>query len=380
MLLLTALLTVGMYYWLVSIMYRVKPSNLKFNQFISDLELYSRIEKGIRDVVAVDDELPRFGIKHDKDVTMIYVENSSLFEPRLKKFEEALEAGLPENYLISSFAKNSETKEYEVEIFDSRVYRGRKFANIEQLDWHLGKVSVGGYQFKIGGKSIDMRDTPHFLIGGASGSGKTNLLYLLMIQALWGQAEVHVVDMKLEMSSISDSVPFYYRYEDVMDLLDRLILTIQERTAYMADNGIRDCSEKYNAVYLFFDELAGFSLACSSTKEQKEFQRKIGQIILMGRKAGVFAVISGQYHTNETSLSVAARESLSVKIALGRANRTALEGLGMNVEDFSMGNRQFRKGEGFIYGLLGQVRPQLLQVEYLDFDVSGIIGYISSYP
>lgn len=379
MLLLTTLLTVGMYYWLVSIIYRVKPSNLKFKQFISDLELYSSIEKGIRDVVAVDDELPRFGIKYDKDVTMIYVENSSLFEPRLKKFEEALEAGLPENYLISSFAKNSETKEYEVEIFDSRLYRGKRFTDIEQLDWHLDRVPAGAYQFKVGGKHIDMRETPHFLIGGASGSGKTNLLYLLMIQALWGKAEIHVVDVKLEMSAIADSVPFYYRYYDVMDLLDKLIHTIQERTAYMADNGIRDCSDRYNAVYLFFDELSAFSLACPSVKEQKEFQRKIGQIILMGRKAGVFGVISGQYHTNETSLSVSARESLSVKIALGRANKTALEGLGMNVEEFDMANRYFRKGEGFIYGLPEQVRPQLLQVEYLDFDVPGIMSYISQH-
>ncbi|MGT2912171.1 FtsK/SpoIIIE domain-containing protein, partial [Streptococcus cameli] len=305
----------------------------------------------------------------DHDIAKIFISNSSLFESRLKKFEELLEAGLPVNMLISSFERNASAKRYEVELFDSLKTRGEAHSDVFSYDRRVGKIPAGGYELQIGRYHVDMRKTPHMLIGGASGSGKTNLLNQLILQALWGGADLHIVDVKLELSSLAESIPFYSSYDEVMELLDRLTETIETRVSYMANNRIDDCSALYSAVYLFFDELASFSLSCKSPKELKEFQNKIAKIILLGRKAGVFVVISGQYHTSETSLSVASRESLAIKVALGRANRTALEGLGFNVSDFDLRNRAFAKGEGYIYGMENQSRPALLQLDYLAFDM-----------
>ncbi|MGT2912168.1 hypothetical protein ACVR1I_10840, partial [Streptococcus cameli] len=103
MLPLSLLLTLISYQAIKRLIYETPPRAMTWADFLSDVRLYFKILKSLEEAVMTGEDIPSFKISRDHDIAKIFISNSSLFESRLKKFEELLEAGLPVNMLISSF-------------------------------------------------------------------------------------------------------------------------------------------------------------------------------------------------------------------------------------------------------------------------------------
>lgn len=96
---------------------------------------------------------------------------------------------------------------------------------------------------------------------------------------------------------------------------------MQERYQAMRDNfhyGSNFADHGFKPVWLIFDEMGAFQASATDKKSKEvitEAMDGIKQIILLGRQAGVFILISAQQMRAET-LNTDLRDNLGLRIAL----------------------------------------------------------------
>lgn len=169
-------------------------------------------------------------------------------------------------------------------------------------------------------------DTPHALVAGGTGSGKSILISYLILEYLKRKSMIYICDPKnSDLGSLS-----HYLGEDKVatspNHIARIVrLTVEEmnrRYEYMRENfkyGSNFADHGFNMTWLIFDEMGAFQ-ASGTDKKSKEIINEvmdgIKQIILLGRQAGVFILIAAQ-QVNADTLNTDLRDNLGLRIALG---------------------------------------------------------------
>jgi hypothetical protein len=214
---------------------------------------------------------------------------------------------------------------------------------------------------------LDLGDDPHALVGGMSGSGKSQLLNQLILDLMLTNDPKHLrtilVDPKqVEFIAYSDS-PFLKTPPFLSDLpgldgsamirekemavavMERLISEMDRRYTLMASARVKDI-DSYNQkspsgsapvprIVMVFDEFADWMLDSDFKKDVDDrFQRLAGK----ARAAGIHLILSTQRPDNAV-VSPILRANLGAKIAL-RVDKKA--------------NSEIILGEGGAESLLGQ--------------------------
>lgn len=167
---------------------------------------------------------------------------------------------------------------------------------------------------------------PHILVSGGTGSGKSIFISYLILEYLKRKSILYVCDPKnSDLGSLS-----HYLGEDRVatspNHIARIVrLTVEEmnrRYEYMRENfryGSNFSDHGFKMTWLVFDEMGAFQ-ASGTDKKSKEIINEvmdgIKKIILLGRQAGVFILISAQQMRAET-LNTDLRDNLGLRIALG---------------------------------------------------------------
>ncbi|WP_010170776.1 FtsK/SpoIIIE domain-containing protein [Bacillus coahuilensis] len=168
--------------------------------------------------------------------------------------------------------------------------------------------------------------TPHILIAGGTGSGKSIFISYLLLEFLKQNSSVYIIDPK---NSDLGSLSHYIGEERVATTANniarvvRLAVTeMKERYDYMNKNfkyGSNFSDHGYKPIWVIFDEMGAFQ-ASGTDKQSKavvgEVMDGIKQIILLGRQAGVFILIAAQQMRSEI-LSTDLRDNLGLRISLG---------------------------------------------------------------
>ncbi|HEL1965120.1 TPA: otitis media-associated H10 [Streptococcus suis] len=169
-------------------------------------------------------------------------------------------------------------------------------------------------------------ECPHILIAGGTGSGKSILISYFILEILKRHSVLFIADPK---NSDLGSLSHYLGSEKVATTpnhIARIVrLTVQEmnrRYEYMRENfryGANFSDHGFKTAWLIFDEMGAFQ-ASGTDKKSKEIIQEvmdgIKQIILLGRQAGVFILISAQ-QVNADTLNTDLRDNLGLRIALG---------------------------------------------------------------
>ena len=156
--------------------------------------------------------------------------------------------------------------------------------------------------------SVDLSRVPHILLGGATGSGKSVLLKLLLMQANKKGANVCIADFK----SGVDFPPVWHKEcrmcfeeQSTLELLTELTEEMERRKQLLKASGLPNI-DHHNAAtgdnlqrYIFAcDELAEMLDKTGLTKEQKETVVKIegllGTIARQGRAFGIHLILATQ--------------------------------------------------------------------------------------
>lgn len=168
--------------------------------------------------------------------------------------------------------------------------------------------------------------SPHILISGGTGSGKSMFMTYLLIEFLKQNSSIYLCDpKKSDLGSLSN----YLGQKNVATTPNNIARVIREaveemkkRYDYMNNNfsyGSNYETHGYRPLWILFDEIGAFQ-AYGTDKKSKELINEvmdgIKQIILLGRQAGCFILIAGQ-QINANNLSTELRDNFSLRVSLG---------------------------------------------------------------
>lgn len=160
----------------------------------------------------------------------------------------------------------------------------------------------------IGPVTVDLTNIPHILLGGSTGSGKSVLLKLLLMQANKKGANVCIADFKGGV----DFPPVWHKEcrmcfdeQSVLELLTELVIELERRKKLFAAAGQSNI-DRYNKAenqdlrrYIFAcDEIAEMLDKTGLAKEQKEIitkiEGKLSIIARLGRAFGIHLILATQ--------------------------------------------------------------------------------------
>lgn len=172
----------------------------------------------------------------------------------------------------------------------------------------LVKLGFNASKWKQGVKSAytwnTIRGSPHLLIAGLSGGGKSVLSQIIVNQLLDVKADISICDYKAG-GDWDNIIPSYAEYTDCDELLNEFY------KSFVNTISNKECKEKF----LLFDEFSSYALSKDS-KEFKELMAKISHIAFMGRSFGYHLILISQQF-NAKVLDTAIREQFGIKIYMG---------------------------------------------------------------
>lgn len=178
------------------------------------------------------------------------------------------------------------------------------------------------------GVVYDPTKTPHILVAGGTGSGKSVFISFLVLELLNKKSDIFICDPKnADLGSLSVFLG-ENRVATTPNNIARVIRSaveeMKKRYEYMNDPanfkyGSNFIDHDMKQIWVIFDEMGAF-VATATDKRSKEVVNEvmdgIKQLILLGRQAGTFVLIAGQ-QINASNLSTELRDNLGLRIALG---------------------------------------------------------------
>ncbi|HFZ4494491.1 TPA: FtsK/SpoIIIE domain-containing protein [Streptococcus pneumoniae] len=167
----------------------------------------------------------------------------------------------------------------------------------------------------------------HILVQGGTGSGKSVFISFLILELLKRQSTVYIADPKnSDLGSLSHYIGDKYVSTNPNNIARVVRLVVEAMTAryqIMRDNfqyGSNFTDHGFKPVWLIFDEMGAFQASGTDKKSKEiitEVMDGIKQIILLGRQAGVFILVSAQQVNASATLSTELRDNLGLRISLG---------------------------------------------------------------
>lgn len=183
----------------------------------------------------------------------------------------------------------------------------------EMLRWSDAYLSPDSFVLTLGESltgpvTVNLAHIPHILLGGSTGSGKSVLLKLLLMQSLCKGAEVYIADFKggVDFPKVwRQRCHMAFTEQDLLYILGQLVAVLEYRKGRLAETGCPDL-DAYNKVTgdglprLVFacDEVAEVLDKTGRSKEDKELlaqiENRLSTIARLGRAFGIHLILATQ--------------------------------------------------------------------------------------
>lgn len=179
--------------------------------------------------------------------------------------------------------------------------------SLEQLFFPLGRTPDGRDIFK------NLKELPHLLVGGSTGSGKSVFLYTLLCSIIKTHTNVSDCQILLSSSKREDFVYFeglpqlvegrvFADAEEMTELFKDFIFRESERRGELLINARKRDIDAYNLtaeeklapLIVIVDEFADLTDQLSSRQEKNDFYTPIRKIAQAGRSRGIHLVLCTQ--------------------------------------------------------------------------------------
>ena len=149
--------------------------------------------------------------------------------------------------------------------------------------------------------TVNLANIPHILLGGSTGSGKSVLLKLLLMQSLLKGAEVYIADFKGGVDfpeAWHNKCRMCFTEEDLLYTLGQLVTVLEYRKGRLAETGCKDLDtynevtgESLSRIVFACDEVAEMLDKTGRSKESKEvlaqIENKLATLSRLGRAFGI---------------------------------------------------------------------------------------------
>jgi KaiC/GvpD/RAD55 family RecA-like ATPase len=197
---------------------------------------------------------------------------------------------------------------------------------------------------------VSLRDYPHFLISGASGSGKSYLANQVVIQAIIKGYEVVILDLKRSYGLYRDFTDYCYEIDDIIEKLQSVESKMSQRLKQLQPEldknpNVLAVDVGFKPMLVVIEEY--ISLTSSLDKKQKEeVERIVKNLSVLARQSNIHIMIVMQSAGTE-NINATTRSNLT-KILLGNAQSnimTSTFGVGADIPNV---HSKMSKGEGLI--------------------------------
>ena len=183
----------------------------------------------------------------------------------------------------------------------------------ELLRWSDAYLSPDSFVLTLGESltgpvTVNLAHIPHILLGGSTGSGKSVLLKLLLMQSLRKGAEVYIADFKggVDFPKVwRQRCHMAFTEQDLLYILGQLVAVLEYREGRLAETGCPDL-DAYNEAT--GDNLPRLVFACDKvaevldktgrSKEDKELlaqiENRLSTIARLGRAFGIHLILATQ--------------------------------------------------------------------------------------
>lgn len=163
--------------------------------------------------------------------------------------------------------------------------------------------------------TVDFSSVPHMLIVAPSGSGKTYLLTYILGQIAKKSVKLILADFKgIDFIEFNDCRN-YYKHNSVGEAVDCVFDELQNRMANASVNS------EYEPIYLCIDEWSGFLSSLAVKKEQDNYKQKLANILMLGRGANIFIIMSLQ---RSDSTYITGRDNFGNVVGLGTLSKESI--------------------------------------------------------
>ena len=246
--------------------------------------------------------------RHDRDnprVTVWEFRNNSIPLQEWEKRQAAIETALGLTIVKLTYAKGKSR------VLLYAVPAGEDLPEV--LKWHDRYLSSDSFVLVLGESltgpvTVNLAHIPHILLGGSTGSGKSVLLKLLLMQALHKGAEVDIADFKggVDFPKVwHEKCRMCFTEGDLLYTLDQLAAVLEYRKTRLAETGCPNL-DTYNEVTgenlprLIFacDEVAEVLDRTGADSERKkllaQIESKLSTIARQGRAFGIHLILAIQ--------------------------------------------------------------------------------------
>lgn len=290
-------------------------------------------------------ELPRIIIKKG----MIIISLSDLrIRTIISRYLDSFSTALPERYIVDDYYISQNNADVIIHYEDMKSYIPEQYTITE----YIKKIrSLPLMDLYFDNKHIvKINDYPHFLISGASGSGKTYLANELVIQAIIKEWQVVILDLKRSYGLYRNATDYCYEIDDILEKLQSVESEMNQRMLRLQDELDKNpralaIDIGYKPMLVVIEEY--ISLQSSLDKKKKEeLERVVKNISVLSRQSNIHLMIVMQSAGTE-NINSTTRSNLT-KILLGNAQSniiTATFGTGVDIPNL---HSKMNKGEGLI--------------------------------
>ena len=241
--------------------------------------------------------------------------NSKIITPEFKTF------GIP----LSEWADNQDRIESALNIHIDEIYEGKNCRSVivkcvdgenrlsDFIEWSENMLSKECFEIVLGegysGRvSVNISKIPHMLIGGSTGSGKSILLKLVLMQCVKKGAKVYIADFKggvdfppiwhIKCSLLTDEKTLYKVLVSITDELQNRKQILRTAGVANIDEYNRNAEKKLYRIVFACDEIAEVLDKTGLTKQQKDeilkIESELSLIARQGRAFGIHLVLATQ--------------------------------------------------------------------------------------
>ena len=258
--------------------------------------------------------------------------------------------GKYKNFAVIDFVENENKMDFTFILENVKLEKRLIPQSIDEL------LEEDLYKFKLSKDlTVDFNQTPHLICTGVTGSGKSTFLISLLAQCYnRNNINIYLIDPKREfvsLGSISEPQEILEKLKSIVEEMEARELEVGQKITELGQNAK---SFGYVPTMIFIDELTAL-VAAYDNKQKKEFDSLLRQLVLKGRANSYFVCIFLQNANSET-ISVAIRNNLNVRIALGNNSSEDYRFIfGQNTETIS---NDIHKFSGYILIKSVNINPQ----------------------
>jgi len=292
--------------------------------------------------------LPKISLDMDAKVITIDLNNVQV-RKRIEAVQDILSTALPERYAVRNVFLSSNQNSILIEfyeltevqfVFDSPEKYLKEIACLKQTKLLLDKNI-----------NIDLKDYPHVLITGGTGSGKSYYAMQIALQGLARNWKISILDYKQSYHMFKGVCDVAFSIVDIVASLRDSIDELHRRQQAMAEvlkvdpNAIA-VDYGFPVHLILFEEYLAVVNSGADKKTLAEIEKMLLELVSVGRSLNVNVVMIMQV-SSAASLNTSIRSNLPVRMVFGNAPRTILETT-FGISDVPTIQTKMKKGAGLI--------------------------------